>query len=130
MLTRSLPLSLSGCSYTKETLDTFIKGPTLADKIVQGPIPVEDALKIALQIAEGLEAVHEKGVIHRDLKPANIKITPEGPVKILDFGLAKALEVEVPDSSLSQSPTLTNAATQAGVILGTAAYMCPEQAHH
>jgi serine/threonine protein kinase len=94
----------------------------------QGPIPVEDALKIALQMAEGLEAAHEKGVIHRDLKPANIKITPEGQVKILDFGLAKALEGEAPDSSLSQSPTLTNAATQAGVILGTAAYMSPEQA--
>jgi len=107
----------------------LIEGPTLAERIAQGPIPVEETLKIALQIAEGLEAAHEKGVIHRDLKPANIKITPEGQVKILDFGLAKALEGETPPASnLSQSPTLTAAATQAGVILGTAAYMSPEQA--
>ncbi len=114
---------------TKALVLQLIEGPTLADKIAQGPIPVEDALKTALQIAEGLEAAHEKGVIHRDLKPANIKITPEGQVKILDFGLAKALEGETPpDSSLSQSPTLTAAATRAGVILGTAAYMSPEQA--
>ena len=114
---------------TKALVLQLIEGPTLAESIAQGPIPVEDALKIALQIAEGLEAAHEKGVIHRDLKPANIKITPEGQVKILDFGLAKALEGETPpDSSLSQSPTLTAAATQAGVILGTAGYMSPEQA--
>ncbi len=114
---------------TKALVLQLIEGPTLADKIAQGPIPVEDALKIALQMAEGLEAAHEKGVIHRDLKPANIKITPEGQVKILDFGLAKALEGETPpNTNLSQSPTLTAAATQAGVILGTAAYMSPEQA--
>jgi serine/threonine-protein kinase len=113
---------------TKALVLQLIEGPTLAERIAQGPIPVEDALKIALQMAEGLEAAHEKGVIHRDLKPANIKITPEGQVKILDFGLAKAMEAEAPDSSLSQSPTLTHAATQAGVILGTAAYMSPEQA--
>ncbi|MDA2935289.1 protein kinase [Acidobacteria bacterium AH-259-D05] len=113
---------------TKALVLQLIEGPTLAERIAQGPIPVEDALKIALQIAEGLEAAHEKGVIHRDLKPANIKITPEGQVKILDFGLAKALEGDAPESSLSQSPTLTNAATQARVILGTAAYMSPEQA--
>ena len=114
---------------TKALVLQLIEGPTLAEKIAQGPIPVEETLKIALQIAEGLEAAHEKGVIHRDLKPANIKITPEGQVKILDFGLAKALEGETPpDSSLSQSPTLTAAATQAGVILGTASYMSPEQA--
>jgi len=114
---------------TKALVLQLIEGPTLAERIAQGPIPVEEALKIALQMAEGLEAAHEKGVIHRDLKPANIKITPEGQVKILDFGLAKALEVETPpDTSLSQSPTLTAAATQAGVILGTAAYMSPEQA--
>ena len=114
---------------TKALVLQLIEGPTLADKIAQGPIPVEEALKIALQMAEGLEAAHEKGVIHRDLKPANIKITPEGQVKILDFGLAKALEGETPPASeLSQSPTLTAAATRAGVILGTAAYMSPEQA--
>jgi len=114
---------------TKALVLQLIEGPTLAERIAQGPIPVEDALKIALQMAEGLEAAHEKGVIHRDLKPANIKITPEGQVKILDFGLAKALEGETPPASeLSQSPTLTAGATQAGVILGTAAYMSPEQA--
>ncbi len=113
---------------TKALVLQLIEGPTLAERIAQGPIPVEDALKIALQIAEGLEAAHGKGVIHRDLKPANIKITPEGQVKILDFGLAKALEGETPVADLSHSPTLTHAATQAGVILGTAAYMSPEQA--
>ena len=120
---------IEDAGQTKALVLQLIEGPTLAERIAQGPIPVEDALKIALQMAEGLEAAHEKGVIHRDLKPANIKITPEGQVKILDFGLAKALEGETPSpSSLSQSPTLTNAATQAGVILGTAAYMSPEQA--
>ena len=119
---------IEDAGQTKALVLQLIEGPTLADRIIQGPIPLEEALKIALQITEGLEAAHEKGVIHRDLKPANIKITPEGQVKILDFGLAKALEAEVPASSLSQSPTLTNAATQAGVILGTAAYMSPEQA--
>jgi len=113
---------------TKALVLQLIEGPTLAEKIAQGPIPIEEALKIALQITEGVEAAHEKGVIHRDLKPANIKITPEGQVKILDFGLAKALEGEMPASDLSQSPTLTQAATLAGVILGTAAYMSPEQA--
>ena len=119
---------IEDAGQTKALVLQLIEGPTLAERIAQGPIPVEEALKIALQMAEGLEAAHEKGVIHRDLKPANIKITPEGQVKILDFGLAKAMEAEAPDSSLSQSPTLTNAATQAGVILGTAAYMSPEQA--
>ena len=120
---------IEDAGQTKALVLQLIEGPTLAERIAQGPIPVEDALKIALQIAEGLEAAHEKGVIHRDLKPANIKITPEGQVKILDFGLAKALEGETPqDTNLSQSPTLTAAATQAGVILGTAAYMSPEQA--
>ncbi len=119
---------IEDAGQTKALIFQLIEGPTLAERISQGPIPLEEALKIALQITEGVEAAHEKGVIHRDLKPANIKITPEGQVKILDFGLAKALEAELPASSLSQSPTLTNAATQAGVILGTAAYMSPEQA--
>ena len=113
---------------TKALVLQLIEGPTLAERIAQGPIPVEDALKIALQMAEGLEAAHEKGVIHRDLKPANIKITPEGQVKILDFGLAKAFEEEISPADLSQSPTLTQGMTRAGVILGTAAYMSPEQA--
>ena len=119
---------IEDAGQTKALVLQLIEGPTLAERIAQGPIPVEEALKIALQMAEGLEAAHEKGVIHRDLKPANIKITPEGQVKILDFGLAKALEGEAPAKDFSQSPTLTNAATQAGVILGTAAYMSPEQA--
>jgi serine/threonine protein kinase len=106
----------------------LIEGDTLADRINGGPIPVEESLKLALQIAEALEAAHEKGVIHRDLKPANIKVTPDGKVKVLDFGLAKAFAGEQAEVNLSHSPTLSEAATLQGVILGTAAYMSPEQA--
>ena len=105
----------------------LIEGPTLADRIKLGPIPIDEALPIAKQIAEALEAAHEAGVIHRDLKPANIKVREDGTVKVLDFGLAKALDPN-PDADPSQSPTLTAAATQMGVIMGTAAYMSPEQA--
>jgi eukaryotic-like serine/threonine-protein kinase len=106
----------------------LVEGQTLADRIKPGPIPVEESLKLALQIAEALEAAHEKGVIHRDLKPANIKVTAEDKVKVLDFGLAKAYAGDKEEVNLSNSPTLSDAATQPGVILGTAAYMSPEQA--
>jgi len=109
----------------------LVEGPTLAERIAEGPIPVEEAIAIAKQIAEALEAGHEAGVIHRDLKPANIKLKEDGTVKVLDYGLAKALEGEgdtSADSEVSQSPTLTRQGTQIGVILGTAAYMSPEQA--
>src|SRR3990172_10923428 len=109
----------------------LVEGDTLAERIKRGPVPLEEALHIAKQIAEALEDAHEHGFIHRDLKPANVKITPNGTVKVLDFGLAKALEGEARSGSspdLSQSPTLSAAAAAAGVILGTAAYMSPEQA--
>jgi Tol biopolymer transport system component len=106
----------------------LVEGPTLADRIAQGPIPLDEALPIAKQIADGLEYAHERGIVHRDLKPANIKITPEGMVKLLDFGLAKALEGEPAKADPSTSPTISHLATQAGIILGTAAYMSPEQA--
>ena len=108
----------------------LVEGNTLADVIARGPIAVSDALPIALQIADALEAAHEKGVIHRDLKPANVKLRPDGTVKVLDFGLAKALDPASTSGDMSQSPTLTSPAamTRMGVILGTAAYMSPEQA--
>ncbi|MBC8423250.1 serine/threonine-protein kinase [bacterium] len=109
----------------------LVEGEELAERLSRGPIPVEEAIYLATRIAEGLEVAHAMGIVHRDLKPANIKITPDGDVKILDFGLARAFtgDVEGSDSSvLANSPTLTAAMTQVGVILGTAAYMSPEQA--
>jgi eukaryotic-like serine/threonine-protein kinase len=106
----------------------LVEGPTLAGRIATGPIPLDEAFPIARQMAEALEYAHEKGIIHRDLKPANVKLTAEGMVKVLDFGLAKALEGGTTSSDPENSPTLTLAATQAGVVLGTAAYMAPEQA--
>ncbi len=95
----------------------LVEGETLADRILRGMIPVEETLSIAKQIAEALEQAHEKGIIHRDLKPANIKLTANGKVKVLDFGLAKALAGEPSDVDLSNSPTLSMAATRQGVIL-------------
>jgi serine/threonine-protein kinase len=108
----------------------LVEGPTLADRIARGPLPVEEALPIATQIAEALETAHEQGIIHRDLKPANIKVRPDGTVKVLDFGLAKAIEppnAVSPDASRSLTVT-SPAMTEQGIILGTAAYMSPEQA--
>ena len=110
----------------------LVDGPTLADRIAQGPMPLDEALPIAKQIAEALEAAHEQGIVHRDLKPANIKLRPDGTVKVLDFGLAKALAGDplASPASLTNSPTLTSPlnVTGVGVLLGTAAYMAPEQA--
>jgi serine/threonine protein kinase len=106
----------------------LVDGATLAERISQGPLPHDEALPIAKQIAEGLEYAHERSIIHRDLKPSNVKITPNGEAKVLDFGLAKALEDDSSVTDLSTSPTLSHAATQAGILLGTAAYMSPEQA--
>ena len=107
----------------------LVSGETLAERVKRdGAVPVEEALAIAKQIAEALEAAHEKNIIHRDLKPANVKLTPEGKVKVLDFGLAKAFSDESATEDMSNSPTLSRAATMQGVILGTAAYMSPEQA--
>jgi eukaryotic-like serine/threonine-protein kinase len=105
----------------------LVDGPTVADLIAQGPIPLNEALTIARQIAEALEAAHEKGIIHRDLKPANIKIAGNGATKVLDFGLAKVWE-GAPAAQLSESPTLTATHDRERMILGTPAYMSPEQA--
>jgi serine/threonine protein kinase len=116
----------------------LVEGGTLADRIARsprsgrpafGPIPLERVRPIARQIADALDAAHERGIVHRDLKPANIKVRDDGTVKLLDFGLAKALEPELAVPDATASPTITNAAmTRAGVVLGTAAYMSPEQA--
>jgi serine/threonine-protein kinase len=130
----------------------LVEGPTLAERIGVGaglvparpapaqpvsaqagrpqgaPLQIDECLDVAKQIAEALEAAHEKGIIHRDLKPGNVKITSEGTVKVLDFGLAKAADESAPPDDPSSSPTLTAQATQAGMIMGTAAYMAPEQA--
>src|SRR5262245_47028365 len=108
----------------------LVEGEDLSQRIARGAIPLADTLPVARQIAEALEAAHEQGIVHRDLKPANVKVRPDGTVKVLDFGLAKALDpTSAASAYVTQSPTITTPAmTQAGMILGTAAYMSPEQA--
>src|SRR5689334_7935252 len=117
---------------TKALVLELVPGETLADRITRGSIPLDEALPIAKQIAEALEAAHEQGIIHRDLKPANIKVTPDGIVKVLDFGLSKLTDAAsvTSNAAVSMSPTITSPAlvTGAHVLLGTAAYMAPEQA--
>ncbi len=127
--------SIHGIEETEEGVALaleLVEGEDLQQRLRRGPIPVDEARAIAKQIAEALEAAHEKGIMHRDLKPANVKVTPEGQVKVLDFGLAKAFDTEAGTVSgsndVSHSPTLSRHATEAGIILGTAAYMSPEQA--
>src|SRR5271165_2145830 len=120
---------LEQCSGTTYLVMELVPGETLAELVKRGgAVPVEEALAIARQIAEALEAAHEKGIVHRDLKPANVKLTPEGKVKVLDFGLAKAFSGDTSTENIGNSPTLSMAATMQGVILGTAAYMSPGQA--
>jgi serine/threonine-protein kinase len=117
----------SGPAVIRAIVMEMVEGPTLADRIARGPIPLAEALPIAKQIAEALEAAHEQGITHRDLKPANIKVREDGTVKVLDFGLAKMREVAGAVAGLSNSPTMIGA-SRPGMILGTAAYMSPEQA--
>ena len=121
---------LEAAGETQALVLELIEGPTLADRIAEGPIPVDEALNIANQIAEALEAAHEQGIVHRDLKPANVKVKADGTVKVLDFGLAKAVSPDASGASATTSATmsLTASATQMGMVIGTAAYMAPEQA--
>ena len=121
------PAPGSGGATTRALVLELVEGPTLADRISKGPIPIDEALPIATQIADALEAAHDSGVIHRDLKPANIKVREDGTVKVLDFGLAKALGAGGAARDPSDPPTHTTMATATGVIMGTAAYMSPEQ---
>jgi serine/threonine-protein kinase len=124
----SRPDGTSAGQAVKALVLELVEGPTLADRIAHGALPIDDALPIARQIAEALDAAHEAGVIHRDLKPANIKVREDGTVKVLDFGLAKAFEPDPNAADSGLSPTMTAAASQMGMIVGTPAYMAPEQA--
>ena len=119
---------LEDSGSTRALVMELVEGPTLADRIKAGPIPVDEAVRIAKQIADALEYAHERGIIHRDLKPANVKVNHDDAVKVLDFGLAKALESDIASIDISTSPTISRMATMQGVLLGTAAYMSPEQA--
>ena len=119
---------LEDSSNVRALVMELVEGPTLADLIKQGPMAIDEAVPIAKQICDALEYAHERGIVHRDLKPANVKVTPEDAVKVLDFGLAKALETDAGSADISTSPTISRMATLAGVLLGTAAYMSPEQA--
>src|SRR6266852_499976 len=114
---------------TRALVMELVEGPTLAERISQGPIPIDETLRIAKQICEALEYAHERGIVHRDLKPANVKLTHGDAVKLLDFGLAKALDGYVTSVDIENSPTITQMRTQAGGLFGTAAYMAPEQAN-
>jgi serine/threonine protein kinase len=119
---------LEDSTGVKALVMELVEGTTLAELIARGPIPFEQALPIAKQIADALEAAHERGIIHRDLKPANIKVRTDGTVKVLDFGLAKAVPGSEDTRYRSDVATITVAGTAAGVVMGTAAYMSPEQA--
>jgi serine/threonine protein kinase/WD40 repeat protein len=119
---------LEDSSTTHALVMELIEGPTLADRIGSGPIPIEESLRIAKQLCDALEYAHERGIVHRDLKPANVKLTIDDAVKVLDFGLAKAIEADAASIDIGTSPTMSRMATLEGVLLGTAAYMSPEQA--
>jgi eukaryotic-like serine/threonine-protein kinase len=119
---------LEDSGSTRALVMELVEGPTLADRIRTGPIPLDEILPIAKQIAEAVEYAHERGIVHRDLKPANVKVTAQDNVKVLDFGLAKALEGDAASVDIATSPTMSRMATMAGILLGTAAYMSPEQA--
>src|SRR5215472_4052311 len=119
---------LEDSSGTYALVMQLVEGPTLADRIKAGPIAVDESVRIARQIADALEYAHERGIIHRDLKPANVKVTNDDAVRVLGFGLAKALEGDPSSFDISTSPTISRMATMQGVLLGTAAYMSPEQA--